>query len=323
MSGKRDKGPAGNPWVNQPGPDEAQGDEPEEQLPPSPWNLEVQPPPSPWGGSGTPGPNGPGGPGEPGPGPGSGSGAGPGSGPGSGPATQTSSSWGDKVGPPSLRRPPPEKKRFALPNVPPLLIPIGAGLLVVVIVAIVLVALSGGGDKAGPANPPSTPVSTPAAPKSSYQPPPNALPVGFGVSVVPAQGWTLYTKEKAGKELAIYPPNDTANARAFFWVRQKRDVTANAYLLGIVEGETDQEVAQLGTVRNLPCPKDVLVECVAIDYTSTFTRNGAETKVKGSVEAYRRKDGVVTALDFRTNADFAPKAEADAATMKKSVIDSL
>ncbi|MFD7157129.1 hypothetical protein ACFV9C_21205 [Kribbella sp. NPDC059898] len=298
MSGKRDKGPAGNPWVNQPGPDEVQGDEPEDQLPPSPWNLEVQPPPSPWGGSAAPGPD--------------------------GPSTQTSSSWGDKVGPPSLRRPPPQKKKgFQLPHVPPLLIPIGAGLLVVAIVAVVLVALSGGDKKAGPDNPPSTPVSTPAAPKSSYQPPSNAIPVGFGVSVVPAQGWTLYTKEKAGKELAVYPPNDTANARAFFWVRQKRDVTANAYLLGIVEGETENEVAQLGSVRNLPCPKDVLVECVAIDYTSTFTSNGAEARIKGSVEVYRRKDGVVTALDFRTNADFAPKAEADAATMKKSVIDSL
>ncbi|GAA3151108.1 hypothetical protein JOF29_008399 [Kribbella aluminosa] len=313
MSGKRDKGPAGNPWVNEPGPDEVQGDEPAEQLPPSPWNLEVQPPPSSWGGSATPGPNGPNGPDSP---------SGPG-GPGSGPATQTSSSWGDKVGPPSLRRPLPEKKRFQLPKIPPLLIPIGAGLLVVVIVAIVLVALSGGDHKAGPDNPPSTPVSTPTAPKSSYQPPSNAIPVGFGVSVVPAQGWIVYTKEKAGKELAVYPPNDTANARAFFWVRQKRDVTANAYLLGIVEGETENEVAQLGNVRNLPCPRDVLVECVAIDYSSTFTKNGAETKIKGSVEVYRRKDGVVTALDFRTNADFAPKAEADAAIMKKSVIDSL
>ncbi|HEY3511639.1 hypothetical protein [Kribbella sp. NPDC051137] len=316
MSGKRDKGPAGNPWVNQPGPDEVQSDEPEEQLPPSPWNLEVQPPPSPWGGSAAPGPNPPNDPNGPG-GP-----AGPG-GPGSGPATQTSSSWGDKVGPPSLRRPPPQKKR---PSIPPLLIPIGAGLLVVVIVAIVLVALSGGDDKAGPDNPPSTPVSTPAAPKTSYQPPSNAIPVGFGVSVVPAQGWTLYTKEKAGKQLAIYPPGSTGDAgaaRAFFWVRQKRDVTANAYLMGIVEGETEKEITELGSVRNLPCPKDVLVECVAIDYTSTFTKNGAETKVKGSIEVYRRKDGVVTALDFRTNADFAPKAEADAATMKKSVIDSL
>ncbi|MFF0268717.1 hypothetical protein [Kribbella sp. NPDC004536] len=298
MSGKRDKGTGGNPWVNQPGPDP--DDEPEEQLPPSPWNLEVQPPPAPWGGSAAPG-NGPGGP-------------------GSGPATETSSAWGDKVGPPSLRRPPPEKKKgFQLP---PLMIPIGAGLLVVAIVAVVLVALSGGDDKTAQ-NPPSTPASTPAAPKTSYQPPPNAIQVGFGVSLVPAPGWTLYTKEKAGKQVAIYPPNTTADARAFFWVRQKRDVTANAYLLGIVEGETEEEITQLGAVRNLPCPKDVLVECVAIDYTSTFTKNGVEAKVKGSIEAYRRKDGVVTALDFRTNADFAPKAEADAATMKKSVIDSM
>jgi hypothetical protein len=303
VSGKKDKGP-GNPWVNQPGPDADQGDEPEEQLPPSPWNLEVQPPPSPLGGSAAPG-NGPGGPG-----------------PG-GPATQTSSAWGDNVGPPSLRRPPPEKKRSGLPKIPPLLIPIGAGLIVVAIVAVVLVALSGGNDKAGPETTPSTPVSTPTAPKSSYQPPPNAIQVGFGVSLVPVAGWTLFPNPPDGKQVATYPPGKTTDARAFFWVRQKRDVTANAYLLGIVEGETEEEITQLGSVRNLPCPKDVLVECVAIDYTSTFTKNGAETKVKGSIEAYRRKDGVVTALDFRTNADFAPKAEADAAIMKKSVIDSL
>ncbi|HET6742216.1 MAG TPA: hypothetical protein VFH76_24900 [Kribbella sp.] len=312
MSGKRDKRAAGNPWVNEPA-QEDQGGEQEEPLPPSPWDLEVQPPPSPWGGQGTSGPgaggpSGPGGPGGP-------------AGPGQGPATQTSSSWGDKVGPPSLRRPPPEKKRFQLPNIPPLMIPIGAGLLVVAIVAVVLVALSGGDNKAE--NPPSPPASTPTAAKSSYQPPPNAIPVGFGVSLVPVQGWTLYTKEKAGKQVATYPPNDTVNARAFLWVRQKRDVTANAYLLGIVEGETEKDVAQLGNVRNLPCPKDVLVECVAIDYTSTAKVNGVDTKIKGSVEVYRRKDGVATALDFRTRDDFAAKAEADAAVMKKSVIDSL
>ena len=41
------------------------------------------------------------------------------------------------------------------------------------------------------------------------------------------------------------------------------------------------------------------------------------------MEAYRRKDGVVTALDFRTSPDFATKAETDVAPMKKSVIDSL
>jgi hypothetical protein len=305
VSGKRDKRAGSNPWVNEPAPDADQGGEQEQQLPPSPWDLEVQPPPSQWGGQGAPG-AGPGGP----------------AGPGAGPATQTSSSWGDKVGPPSLRRPAPQKKkRFQLPNLPPLLIPIGAGLLVVAIVAVVLVALSGGDDKAE--TPPSTPASTPAAPKSSYQPPPNAIQVGFGVSIVPVQGWSLFTKEKAGKQVATWPPNDTVNARAFLWVRQKRDVTANAYLLGIVEGETEKDVAQLGNVRNLPCPKDVLVECVALDYTSTAKVNGVDTKIKGSVEVYRRKDGVVTALDFRTREDYAAKAEADAAVMKKSVIDSM
>jgi hypothetical protein len=219
----------------------------------------------------------------------------------------------------------PEKKRFELPGIPPLLIPIGAGLIVVAIVAVVLVVLSGGNDKAGPQNPPSTPVSTPTAPKSSYQPPPNAIQVGYGVSLVPVAGWGLFPNPPDGKQVAVFPPGDTAkkSARAFFWVRQKRNVTANAYLLGIVEGETAEEVARLGNVRNLPCPKDVLVECVAIDYTSTFVKDGAETQVKGSIEAYRRKDGVVTALDFRTNADFAPKSEPDAAVMKKSVIDSM
>ena len=300
MSGKRDKSSGGNPWVNQPGPEQDGADEPEEQLPPSPWDLPVPPPPSPWGDGGAPGP-------------------------GPGPAMQTSSAWGEKVGPPSLRRPPPEKKRF---RIPPLLIPVGAGLLVVALVAVVLVALSGGDKKAGPEPSPSPPPATPTAPRSSYQPPPNALPVGFGVSLVPAQGWAVVTWEKSGKQVAIYPPgitpSPTADARAFFWVRQKQNVTANAYLLGIVEGEVDKEIAQLGNVRNLPCPKDVLVECVAIDYTSSYkAADGTESKIKGYVEAYRRKDNVVTALDFRTMADFAPKAEADAATMKKSVIDSL
>jgi hypothetical protein len=212
VSGKRDKRAAGNPWVNEPA-QEDQGGEQEEPLPQSPWDLEVQPPPSPWGGQGTSGPGAGGSNGPPGPG-------------GPGPATQTSSSWGDKVGPPSLRRPPPEKKRFQLPNIPPLMIPIGAGVLVVAIVAVVLVALSGGDKKAE--NPPSPPASTPTAAKSSYQPPPNAIPVGFGVSLVPAPGWTLYTKEKAGKQVATYPPNDTVNARAFLWVRHFSVVSEKA-----------------------------------------------------------------------------------------------
>jgi len=293
VSGKRDKGPgAGNPWVNKPGPeadDAAESAEP--ALPPSPWDLEVPPPPSPWGDT-------------PGPGP--------------GPATETSSAWGDKVGPPTLRRPPPEKKG---PRFPPLLIPIGAGLIVVVLVAVALIALSGGDDKKADPTPSQSPASV-STPTTSYQPPANAIAVGFGVSVVPVEGWSVLAKETRGKELVTYAPN--GDPRSFFWVRQKENVTAQAYVLGIVEGETENEIAQLGNVRNLPCPKDVLEECVAISYTSTAKdKTGADVRVQGYVEAYRRKDKVVTALDFRTRVDFAQKAEADAETMKKSVLDSL
>ncbi len=294
MNGKRDKGSgAGNPWVNEPGPDDDAAASQAPELPPSPWNLEVPPPP-----------------GDPG------SGTGPGAG---GPATETSSAWGEKVGPPSLRRPPPEKKRAS--RIPPLLIPIGAGLLVVVLVAVALVLLSGGDDTAEdpPAQSPSPTVSTPL---TSYTPPANAIQVGFGVSVVPVEGWSLLAKETQGKELVTYAPN--GEPRSFFWVRQKQNVTAQAYLLAIVEGETENEIAQLGNTRNLPCPKDVLEECVAISYTSTAKdKTGLDVKVQGYVEVYRRKDNVATALDFRTRVDFAQKAEADAETMKKSVLDSL
>jgi len=309
MSGKRDKGSGtGNPWVNEPGPEADDGAEPvESALPPSPWDLEVPAPQSPWGDPNT----------TPGQGPGPEPGPPYGPGPGTRPATETSTAWGDNVGPPSLRRPLPEKKS---PRIPPLLIPIGAGVIVVVLVAVVLIGLSGGDDKS--ADPPPSPAPTASTPTASYQPPATAIAVGFGVSVVPVEGWSLLEKETRGKELVTYAPN--GEPRSFFWVRQKENVTAQAYVLGIVEGETENEVAQLGNVRNLPCPKDVLEECVAISYTSTAKdKTGADVKVQGYVEAYRRKDKVVTALDFRTRVDFAQKAEADGEAMKKSVLDSL
>jgi hypothetical protein len=196
------------------------------------------------------------------------------------------------------------------------LLPILAGIAVVGLVAAALVFLTKGDDSADPGvglspSAGSTPSGTP------YVPPPNAIPVGQGVVVVPADGWSPLEKETQGKQLVTYAPN--GEPRAFFWVRQKQNVTANAYALGIVEGETDKEIAQLGNVRNLQCPKDVLVECVAISYTST----SAGVNVSGWVEAYRRKDGLVTALDFRSRTDYAQQAETAAVPMKQSVLDSL
>ena len=132
--------------------------------------------------------------------------------------------------------------------------------------------------------------------------------VAFGVSVVPVEGWSVLVAGDRGKQLVTYAPN--GEPRAFFWVRQKENVTAQALRARHRRGRDRRTRSpSWATVRNLPCPKDVLEECVAISYTSTRTR---AMKVQGWVEAYRRKDGVVTALDFRTRVDFAPKAEADA-----------
>jgi hypothetical protein len=347
VNGKRDKGPD-NPWVRKVDPEEDEGAAPEPELPPSPWSLEVPPRPSPWTEtSGTPGASAPGSTGTPGwgtassptsPGtagtPGAGAPGSPGTtepagwgrkpdaaDPGAGapgvqggPARETSSAWGDKVGPPSLRRPEPVKKS---PKVPPLLIPVVAGIAVVALVAVALIVLTGGDDTADPKPSPSTPVTVTTPPPSQYTPPANALPVAFGVSVVPVAGWSVLARETQGKQLVTYAPN--GEPRAFFWIRQKQNVAAKAYMLAIVEGETQNEIAQLGNPRNLACPGDVLVECTAITYTST----AKGVKVQGFVEAYRRKDGVTTAIDFRTRVDYAQKAEADAATMKASVVDSI
>ncbi|WP_157630657.1 hypothetical protein [Kribbella catacumbae] len=344
MNGKRDKGQGPrNPWVRKTDAEEVEeaAATPEPELPPSPWSLEVPPrPTSPWDApdAGTT----PAGPaadqaGSPDAGDASTAGAGgwgePGAGgPAPGAAGSAPSTWGDAgtpaggpaaggqgpgssfgTGSPSLRRPEPVKKGFKLPSVA---IPIAAGLAVVVLVAVALTLLTGGDDKADP-GPAQTPSTTPT-PTATYTPPANAIPVEFGVSVVPAPGWSVLAKETKGKQLVTYAPN--GEPRAFFWVRQKQNVTANAFALGIVEGETDKEIAQLGNVRNLPCPKDVLVECVAISYTSTPAKG---VSVKGEVEVYRRKDGLVTALDYRSRSDYAPTADAAVVPMKQSVIDSL
>jgi hypothetical protein len=213
-----------------------------------------------------------------------------------------------------LRRPEPVKKS---PKIPPLLIPVVAGIAVVALVAVALIVLTGGDKSADPNPSPSSPATVTTPPPSTYTPPANALPVAFGVSVVPVAGWSVLARETQGKQLVTYAPN--GEPRAFFWIRQKQNVTAKNYMLAIVEGETQGEVAQLGNERNLACPRDVLVECVAISYTSV----SKGVKVQGYVESYRRKDGVTTAIDFRTRVDFAQKAEADATTMKASVVDSI
>jgi hypothetical protein len=226
--------------------------------------------------------------------------------------------WGADIRPPSLRRPPPAKKKRALP---PVLLPIAAAVALLVVVGVVLMVVLGGDDQPETTSTPSpTPSSVPPPPTPTYSAPPNAIQVGFGVSVVPAKGWTLLTTQQEGKQLLANGPKGTG-LRAYFWVRQKKIPSAADYAIRIVEGEVQQgRYPKMSPTKKVGCPRPNLVECVAITYTMTGAN---DNQVLGSVEVFRRDDGVATAIDRQTRPDFARKADADAEVMKKSVIDSL
>ena len=310
MSGR--KTPSGpeenpNPWVRRLPGDEADEDTGTKTEPVvSPWNYPVDPPPGTGPGTGTPEQGGP-------------------------------------ARPPSLRRTPAEPKRRG--TVRKVLIPVLAALVVVAVVAVVLLNVLGGDQPSsnlstppsgtpsasvgtpsgGPSTPaPSTPVQSgsPSAPgtSSTYVPPGNALPVAYGVSVVPAPGWTVFTPETEGKELVPGPPN---NHSTWFWVRQRQNVNAEDYAIRIFEGETKGgSQIKAGATQKPACPRDVLVECVSISYTMLLPKERSGLSMRCEVQAFRRSDGVVTAMDFCSRPAFYGKAYADATLMLKTVIDS-
>ena len=202
-----------------------------------------------------------------------------------------------------------------------MVLPIVAAVALLVVVGVVLmIALGGGGEPETTSTPSPTPSSVPPPPTPTYSAPPNAIQVGSGVSVVPAQGWTLLAAQKEGKQLLANGPKGSG-LRAYFWVRQKEHPSAADYAVRIVEGEVQQgRYPKMSATKKVACPRPNLVECVAITYTMTGAN---KNQVLGSVEVFRRDDGVATAIDRQTRPDFAQKADADAEAMKKSVIDSL
>lgn len=235
-----------------------------------------------------------------------------------GPSGDEPVQWGAGIAPPSLRRPAPVKKKRGLP---PVLLPIAGAVALLVVVGIVLMIVLGGGDDPQTNQTPSpTPSSVAPPPTPTYSAPPNAIEVGFGVSVVPAPGWTLLASQREGKQLLANGPKGTG-LRAYFWVRQKKVASAADYAVRIVEGEVQQgRYPRMSATRKVACPRPSLVDCAAITYTMTGQN---KNQVLGSVEVFRREDGVATAIDRQTRPDFAQKADADAEVMKKSVIDSL
>jgi hypothetical protein len=302
MNGRRsDLGPGEpNPWVRGTAGAEPEEVEPEPELPPSPWNHPVDPPPHVVDDQGPAVPFNTGGPVPP---------------------------WGPDTEVPSLRREPeePEPRSGGLVKI---LVPVVAGLAVVALIGVLALKVLGADDEPGTqptpsasatASSPKTVKQSPKPSRSTYSPPPNAIKVAYGVSVVPAKGWRIWTPEKSGKELVSTDPEGNG-FRAFFWVRQKKDVGAEDYVIRIFEGETqDATGTKASQTQHLKCPREVLVECVSITY-STVLPSGVS--MRGVVQGFRRVDGVVTAMDFQSRPDYYDDAYADARVMLKSVIAS-
>jgi hypothetical protein len=234
--------------------------------------------------------------------------------------------WGASVGSPSLRRPEHEPKRRPR-GLPKVVLPILAALVVVAVVGVVLLKALGGDEPSTSTSPSGTPSaatstpgpSTPASP-STYVPPANAIPVAYGVSVVPAPGWTVFTPETEGKELVPTGPNSRST---WFWVRQRQKLGAEEYAIRIFEGETKGgSQVRASATQKLGCRRDVLVECVSIRYSMLLPKERSGLAMRCEVQAFRRKDGVVTAMDFCSRPAFYAEAYADARLMLKSVIDS-
>jgi hypothetical protein len=325
MNGRRsDSGPGEpNPWVRRTPGSEPEEVEQEPELPPSPWNHPVDPPAHLVTGQGAD-PTATGtwfAPGQP-PGPGVEPPAAPFASPPPGPQ------WAQDGGPaeaPSLRRepPPPERRTGGLPK---MVLPIVGALVLVAVIGVVALKVLGGDEAPqtqqtpGPSSqkPSVATATTRPSAQSTYTPPPNAIPVAYGVSVVPKKGWKVYKPEKQGKQLVNM--DSEGGLRAFFWVRQRKNVGAEDYVIRIFEGET---LGATGTkasqTQRLKCPRDVLVECVSITY-STVLPSGVS--MRGVVQGFRRQDGVVTAMDFQARPDYYDDAYADARVMLKSVIAS-
>ena len=305
MSGRRTPpGPGeSNPWVRRL-PGDLPDDQTEVETEPvvSPWNYPVDPPP------------------------GKESGPDPSAGGPSGPPER-----------PSLRREQPEPKRRGGGVLRKVVLPVVAAVVVVAVIGLVLMNVLGddgpsadpspsgtptgssGSPSAGQSTPASTGPSTPGS-SSTYVPPANAIPVAFGVSVVPAAGWTLFTPETEGKELV---PTGANSRSTWFWVRQSQRFTAEEYAIRIFEGETTGgSQIKAGQTLKFDCPRDVLTDCVTIGYTMLLPKDRSGLSMRCEVQTFRRNDGVVTAMDFCARPDFYDKAYADAKIMLKSVIDS-
>jgi len=222
--------------------------------------------------------------------------------------------WNGPGGPPvgPLGMPPgfrPQRKGSNLPRI--LAIAGGAVAVALIILGAVLMLTHDSGDKVaggtdqtpsaastGSTDGPATPSPTPAR---TYTPKPGQVEVGRGVYVTPAKGWRRdNTYKNNGANYVLPRPGGSING--WFWARQTElyDAKGFAEHLADIESNNLQNV-HMAQGRFIPCRRPVLVKCYAINFSAVVP--AAQTRAKkpivfrGVIQAFERKDGLVTASD--------------------------
>ncbi|HEY3006278.1 MAG TPA: hypothetical protein VGJ44_28285 [Kribbellaceae bacterium] len=139
------------------------------------------------------------------------------------------------------------------------------------------------------------------SPTRTYVPKPGQVEVGHGVYLTPAKGWvrdTTYKNNGANYTL----PRPGGSVQGWMWARQTElyDAKGFAEHLADVESNNLQHVT-MAHGRYIPCRRPVLVKCYAINFSAVVPASQTKTHkpivFRGLIQAFQRKDGLVTASD--------------------------
>ena len=242
--------------------------------------------------------------------------------------------------PPGYR---PPRRRSNTPRI--LAIAGGAVAVALIILGVVLLLTRGSDDEAsGPTDPTAAPTDQPTGaptdvpsdepsgepsptPTSTYMPKPGQVEVGRGVYVTPAKGWKRdNTFKNNGANYVL--PRPGGSIEGWFWARQTElyDAKGFAEHLADIESNNLQNV-HIAQGRFIPCRRPVLVKCYAINFSAVIpasqTRNKKPIIFRGLIQAFERKDGLVTASDSALRNEVFAKHYPTIQTMIISMWDSM
>lgn len=240
-------------------------------------------------------------------------------------------------------RPP---KKSNLPRI--LAIAGGAAAVLLIILGAVLLLTHKGDDEAGgtpggsetpqasdptgqpsgdPTGDPSGDPSASPTPTSTYSPKPGQVEVGKGVYVTPAKGWARdNTFKNNGANYVL--PRAGGGIDGWFWARQTTlyDAKGFAEHLADIESNNLQNV-HIAQGKEIQCRRPVLVKCYAINFSAVVpaaqTKNKKAIVFRGLIQAFERKDGLVTASDSALRNEVFAKQYPQIQNMIISMWDSM